>query len=184
MSTPLLAFSYALLAALLLNIWIATKWSTAFKVSLVLITTLLYIGTYIGLREIQGWPTTDPLPDSFRLLWARIDEPDKQSGKEGTIYLWVQKLDVADRLTGEPRAYSLPYRLDLAEDVQSAMNKTEEGVLLNGRMTRGLLKENDSDMQPSSPETQGDADETSIGGVRVLLEFSEVPRTRLPAKGI
>ena len=184
MAIPLLALSYALLAALLLNIWIATKWSTAFKISLVMVTTLLYVGTYVGLRDIQGWPSTDPLPDSFRLLWARIDEPDKRSGKEGNIYLWVQKLDVAERLTGEPRAYRLPYRLDLAENVQSAMNKTGQGTLLNGKMTRGLLKESDNDMQSTTGETQGDADATSIGDGRALLEFSEVPRTQLPAKSI
>ncbi len=179
MSIPLLALSYALLTALLLNIWIATKWSTAFKISLVVITALLYIGTYIGLRELQGWPSTDPLPDSFRLVWARIDEPDKRSGKEGNIYLWVQKLDMAERLTGEPRAYRLPYQLELAENIQSAMNKTEQGTLLNGKMTRGPLRENEDE---HAGETQGDADETSTGRGRVLLEFSEVPRTQLPVK--
>ncbi len=183
-STPLLALSYALLAALVLNIWIATKWSTAFKISLVLIMTLLYIGTYLGLREIQGWPTTDPMPDSFRLLWAKIDEPDKQSGSEGNIYMWVQNIDAAERLTGEPRAYKLPYRLDLAEKVQSAMNKSEEGAILNGKMTRGMIKEQKEELKAEEQIAEGDSDPTGPADGRILLEFTEVPRTQLPAKGI
>ena len=189
MSTPLLALSYALVAALLLNIWIATRWSTAFKISLILLTACLYVGTYLGLREMQGWPTTDPMPDAarFRLLWAKIEEPDKSSGSEGRIYLWIQKLDVADRLVGQPRAYSLPFRPDLAEEVEAAINKVGEGALLNGRMTRGLLKERSPDdlhIRDLSMIDDGDSEATGLRDDRILLEFTEMPRSPLPAKSI
>lgn len=187
MSTQLLAIAYALVAALLLNIWIATRWSTGFKASIILLTSLLCVGTYLGLRDLQGWPTTDPMPESFRLLWAKIDEPDKTTISEGRIFLWVQELDVADRIKGQPRAYSLPFQADLAEQVESALKKVEEGAVLNGRMTRGLLKEESMD-ETQSPDKQmldnGDSGATGLGDGRILLEFTEMPKTPLPAKAI
>lgn len=187
MSIQLLALSYALVAALLLNIWIATRWSTGFKVTIILLTTSLYVGTYLGLTEMQGWPTTDPMPESFRLLWAKIDEPEKTTASEGRIYLWVQELDVAERITGQPRAYSLPFEPDLAEEVEAALNKVEEGALLNGRMTRGLLKEESGDENQQANQQvmdEGDSDATGLGDGRILLEFTEMPKTPLPAKAI
>jgi hypothetical protein len=186
MSAPLLAIGYALVVALLLNIWIATKWSVAFKVSLVIIVTLLYVGTYFGLKEIQGWPATEPLPDSFRLLWAKIDEPDKRSNSKGQIYLWIQEVDVAERISGQPRAYKLPYQIDLAEQVEDAINKLGEGATLNGQRTRGLLKQDTDAEAPKSPLTEPADDSDAVGFTdgRILIEFTELPKNTLPAKGI
>jgi hypothetical protein len=183
-SVSLLAIGYALMAALLLNIWIATRWSTAFKVSMVLLASLLYIGTYVGLKEIQGWPTTDPLPDAFRLLWAKIDEPDKRTSSDGQIYLWVQLIDAADRVSGEPRVFKLPYRIELAEEVEDAIDRLEAGATLNGRRTRGLLKQDSEEVQ-DTPQTMAEGpDATGFTDGRVLIEFMELPATTLPAKAI
>ncbi|MAF08779.1 MAG: hypothetical protein CL389_13130 [Acidiferrobacteraceae bacterium] len=183
MSTPLLAVAYALVAALLLNVWIATKWRTAFKVGLVVVVSLLYVGTYIGIREIEGRPTEEPLPESFRLLWAKIDEPNKVTGAAGHIYLWVQKLDVTDSIAGGPRAHRLPYRLDLAEEVEDALTRMEGGTPLNGRMTRGMI---DPDAEVEAPEQQatseGDSDISGPDDDRIFVEFVELPRTSLPPK--
>jgi len=185
-SSPLLALAYAIVAALILNIWVATKWSTSFKVSLVFLVSILYVGTYFGLREIQGWPTQDPMPDSFRLLWAKIDEPDKATKSDGQIYLWVQQLDLIGQVDGEPRAYKLSYRVDLAENVADALAKIEGGNKLNGKMTRGLLKP-ESEVEPGPESLALDEGESGIDGFsddRILLEFTELPRTPLPPKGV
>ena len=125
MSSQLLAIAYAIIAALTLNIWLSTRWSTGFKVCLIVLVSGLYVGTYFGLSEIQGWPTKNPTPDSFRLLWANIDEPDKGANSDGQIYLWVRQLDLNGQIDGEPRGHKLPYRVDLAENVEDALEKME-----------------------------------------------------------
>jgi hypothetical protein len=186
MSAIFLAIGFTLVAAILLNIWIATKWSTAFKASLVLLAGLMYVGTYMGLKEIQGWPATEPLPESFRLLWAKIDEPDKRINSDGQIYLWLQSVDVADRISGEPRAFKLPFHIELAEQIEDAINKLEGGAILNGRRTRGLLKQDvEMDLQ-SKPQLLAEQDSQAIGLAdrRILIEFTELPKTALPAKAL
>jgi hypothetical protein len=186
MPLTLLALAYAIVAALVLNVWVATRWSVHFKFSLVILVAVLYVGTYLGLREIQGWPTTDPMPSSFRLIWAKIEEPDKAFGTEGKIYLWVQELDAASRISGEPRAYKLAYRLDLAEQVEKALNQTEAGSELNGRMTRGILKPQEEDAESGlrDAEQEGESEVTGLSDDRIHLEFTELPKSKLPAKGV
>jgi hypothetical protein len=186
MPLTILALSYSLVAALVLNIWINSKWSVHFKVSLVILVAVLYVGTYFGMREIQGWPTTNKMPDSFRLIWAKIDEPDKALGTEGQIYLWVQKLDVTNQISGEPRAYKLEYDLSLAEEVERAINQTEDGDQLKGKMTRGILKNEEKESESGERDTdgEGDSDVTGLSDDRIHLEFTEMPKNKLPAKGV
>jgi hypothetical protein len=185
MSVQLLAIAYAFVAALLLNVWIATRWSTAFKITMLVLVSVLYIGSYMGMREVQGWPTQDEIPASFRLIWAKIDEPDKDAGTDGQIYLWVQDIDITQRITSEPRAYKLPYELALAEEVAQAMQQTEAGVLLNGKMTRGMLKpksEEDPTAMAQQMEDSAESDVTGTSNDRIHLEFTELPKSPLPAK--
>ena len=186
MSVSILALAYAVIAALVLNFWITTRWSLHFKISVVALLLILYVGTYLGLRDIQGWPTDDKLPTSFRLIWAKIDEPDKNADTAGQIYLWVQELNVAEQIKGKPRAYKLPYHIDLAEEVQQAMEQTEKGELLNGKMTRGMLKPVDektkNDQQLNNDD--GDSDVSGLTDSRIHLEFTEMPKNPLPPKGV
>lgn len=176
MSVTLLVCAYAVAAALLLNVWVATRWPTVVKIVLVVLVTLLYVGSYLGLRDIQGWPSAEPLPDTFRLLWAKIEEPDKAAGSEGQIYLWVRKLDAAQRAVGEPRAYRLAWSLPLAEKVAEALRRTEAGEPLNGSATRQPIKE-------AGEEKEDDSVVTGLDEGPLQLEFSALPRTLLPAKG-
>ncbi len=184
MAVPLLAIAYVLVAALILNVWIATGWRTGVKVSLVLLVTLLYVSTYVGLREIQGLPAEGEPPERFRLLWAKIEEPDKASRSVGHIYLWVQALDMAQSVVGEPRAYKLPWRLDLAEAVEKATNDAEAGALINGRLTREPIAPAEAGEVAATRQQHREGSETTAGGLRIQLEFTELPRTPLPAKGV
>ena len=36
-----------------------------------------YVFTWMGYKQILGWPSTQVIPDEFRLVWVSIDEPDK-----------------------------------------------------------------------------------------------------------
>jgi len=184
-STQLLAIAYAIIAALTLNIWLSTKWSTGFKVSLIVLVSGLYVGTYISLGKIQGWPTTNPVPDSFRLVWAKIDEPDKGANSPGQIYLWLRQLDLNGQVDGEPRGYKLPYRIGLAENIEDALEKMEGGNRVNGRRTRGLIKPESEKPEFESQLAEGNESELSgFSDDRILLEFTELPRTPLPPKEV
>jgi hypothetical protein len=181
MTSVLLAIAYALLAALLLNIWISSEWRTSFKLALIAIVGLFYVGTYIGIRDIKGWATEEQVPRSFRLVWAKTEEPDKRTGTQGQIYLWVQALSDSGIIESEPRAYKLPYSIKLAEEVQGALNETKKGVEVDGATAQEVdgIK---SDEQQATSDRRKNLSYVEEKGI--ILEFKNRPRGKLPSKGI
>lgn len=182
MTDILLAIAYTLVAALLLNVWISTKWHTGVKVLLIAIVAVFYIGTYIGIRDIRGWPTEESVPNSFRLLWAKIDEPNKKEKTKGRIYLWVQKLNDEQILISEPRAHQLPYTIKLAEKIQKAMKKTEAGAELNGTMSQ--LSDQTQMREEAATEDLDRGFKIIKEEDELVLEFTEQLRAALPPKGV
>ncbi len=174
-----LVFAYVLVAALVLNLWLRTSWSISFKIGAVVLATGLYAGTWFGMKEIQGWPVREPLPKSFRLHWATIDEPDKVQAGDGWIYLWVQPLDPNGQVTGKPRAHQLPFSPEVAEQVQEALADMEGGQAMEGFMTRGAINPTTDDNQATGEPASAPGDNPEEG---LHLEFRKPPRTRLPPK--
>jgi len=181
MSPLLLTVAYALVAALVLNIWIVSRWHSGLKILLVLLISVFYIVTYIGIRDLRGWPTDQPPPPTFRLLSANIVEPDKRNNKEGHIYLWLQPLDDKQTLLFEPRAHRLPYSIKMAERVQKAMEKTERGATVNGE-NKALPEQTEQQQQANSEDL--DRGLKRINEEEIGLEFSEQSAAALPAKGV
>ena len=128
--TLLLALGYAAIAALLLHLSIASTWSVRVKVAAIVLVTGFYGVTYAGLRQLEGWPTREPAPAEFRLHWVTVEEPDKQSGADGAIYLWLRALDAAGRPNGEPRAHALSYDEATADAAREAMAALQGGKRL------------------------------------------------------
>ena len=52
-----------------------------------------YVFTWIGYKQVLGWPSTQEIPEEFRLIWVSIDEPDKFNKREGEIYFWIRYMD-------------------------------------------------------------------------------------------
>jgi len=181
MSPLLLAVAYALSAALLLNIWIASRWHFGIKILLVLLMAVFYIGSYNGIRDLRGWPTDQTPPERFRLLSATIVEPDKRNNSDGHIYLWLQALDEKQSLVFEPRGHRLPYSIAMAEKVQKAMEKTERGATINGqqkpRSEQTLKQEQAAGADVEHGITINKEEEMG-------LEFSEQAAMVLPAKDV
>ena len=63
----------------LLNLTFSNKLKTV----VVFIMASFYVFTWMGYKQILGWPSTQEIPDEFRLIWVSIDEPDKLTKKEG-----------------------------------------------------------------------------------------------------
>ena len=142
-----MAIPLAFLSLTCLILWfvIGSKGHWALKAVVIAATLYLCVSIGTSLPDFAGWPSTAPLPDKFLVHWTVVKEPDKQTKKEGAIYIWETNLSadaqaqedgwkkflisfvVVDTL--EPRVHKIPYTI---ED-----HKTADGV--NGRIKDGEI---------------------------------------------
>ena len=184
-SIQLLAIAYSVMGALLLYLLIATRRSLTFKILTIVLVSTLYVGTYVGLKHLQGWPVSEALPLNFRLHWALINEPDKALKQQGTIDLWVQQTSLTGQVTDKPRAYRLPYELDLAEQVQDALQQIGEGHIVEGQLDQRTMAD---ETETNKQEEVVDASDnnTNVDNFKEKeagLEFTTLQRSSLPPKG-
>ena len=167
--TGLLA-AYVLVGLLLLSINLYSNWSWKVKAASIVVTTLLYVVTYLSFPPLLGWPTGELPPQRFRLVGADVVQPDKMTGAKGMVYLWVKDLgDLSGR--AQPRAYKLPYSSDLHEAVLSAKSKLNKGMEQLGEFK--LL------LDPNAREV----DVPSRGGQKsVEIDFYDIPDPLIPDK--
>jgi hypothetical protein len=178
-SVTLLTVAYAAVAALLLNLNLATSHAAWIKAGSVVLVTGLYVGSWFGLQGMTGWATTEPMPESFRVLWITMEEPDKTSGAAGSIFFWVRALDEAGLPVGNPRAHSVPWSEAKAEVAQAAIDRLEDGELLNGRFAPEPVAQADAQPVPEYGEQPSSA---GMSGEQPAFEFLRVPPPALPAK--
>ena len=196
--------AYVLLAVLLLSLNIASLWRWWVKLAAILITTAGFIGTYVAITGLIGWPSAEAIPDRFSLLAARIVEPDKASGAPGHLYMWVEEVDEDNLPISQPRNHEVAYTVALANALHAAQQK-----LANGQQVLGEMLENpeeaekaDADMLPegeavSPSEAENDEPETGTGNqdrglgsgdgylldITESLRLSDMPPPELPDKG-
>ncbi|MCS3902536.1 hypothetical protein J2T55_000540 [Methylohalomonas lacus] len=164
-----LVTAYVLIALLLLSINLYSNWSWRVKAGAIIITTAFYIISYISFPPLLGWPTMQKLPERFKLIAVHVEQPDKTSGDEGNIYLWVTRIDDLTSY-GAPRAYKLPYSDMLHEAVIKANAKLKKDIPQLGELTEGSME---ADMQ-----------DTSKAGVSTKnpIEFYDLPDPLFPEK--
>ena len=126
-----LGASYAVVAALLVALCVNLAGRRSLKIALITLVSVFYGLTWIGHQNTLGWPTSEQMPDQFRVLWITIDEPNKVTQDMGGIYFWVRELDEAGIPQGVPRAYHVPFTAQAAEEAQAALGKMEEGKVMN-----------------------------------------------------
>lgn len=175
-----LTVAYVAIAALLLNLNLATAVAGWLKVTAIVLVTALYAGVWYGYQDLLGWATPDSLPEEFRVHWITLDDPDKVTGAPGAIYFWVRQLDDAGFPVGAPRAHKIPWDEDSAEAAEEALARMDEGELLNGRLSKGALAEAASVVEGA--DYAGDTTISGDGGDRPTFEFSRVPPPTLPPK--
>ena len=182
MSIPLgLGLAYAALAALLLTLNLQTKYRCEIKIAAIVAVTLLYVGAYHGAQNLRGWAIADAPPNPFKLHWAVVEEPDKARGTAGAIYILGQKLSARGVATGQPRLYRLPFSPELAEQVDEALAKKEDGRDLEATLSYKAATPEDVDElqkrdgQKARPDAAGEEE-------RLKLNFRELKAPDLPAK--
>lgn len=119
--------AYILLAALLLSVNLYSKWSWQLKTITIIITSVFYIISYISFPPLLGWPTNQKLPAHFRLLATEVHQPDKLTGEEGSVFLWLKEVENITTLV-LPRAYVLPYSSLLHEKIINVQSKIDRGI--------------------------------------------------------
>ena len=126
-SSLLLTFLYVAIALLLLVLCLATAWKRSLKILMIVVVTVSYFAANYTFEDMLGWPTPRMLPEKFAIVSAVIEEPNKERGIDGAIYLWVTPLD-SNRPVTTPRAYKLPYMRALHEKINEGMKKGKMGI--------------------------------------------------------
>ena len=174
-----LILGYVAISALLLIFFLYSTFSNKLKTVVVFIMASFYVFTWMGYKQILGWPSTQEIPDEFRLVWVSIDEPDKLTKKEGEINLWIRYQDEAGIPIGSPRAFSLVWSEENHKLAQSALLQLKEGTLLNGKKTYGVLDADKFD-ENANPYEDSESNNTLEGNPS--FEFQEVAPPSLPPK--
>ena len=153
--------------ALLVLVLVFSRLHWVLRLLLVLVVSGGYWVAYQGWDRAQGWPSTNQVPEKFLLHGAVIEEPDKEKGIDGTIFLWVT--DLSTFVPAEqPRAYVMPYSKRLHGKAQEALRQMRNGQLQLGRvkLESGARQKSDG----------GD------GEIPLQIEFSNLPKQALPEK--
>jgi hypothetical protein len=191
MTLPLIGVgaSYVIIAVLLLSLNIASRWHWGVKAAAIAVTTLFFGVSYASITGLIGWPSPARLPEHFQLDWAIAVEPDKLNGLPGSIYLWLEALDVNNMPAGTPRAFRVPYSRDLADRIGHAKERIEQGIDQVGT-ARDLGV---SEHPPDQDQRLGDAPRRQDGPISAgdptafiphapSIEFEDMPAPLLPPK--
>ena len=158
-----LVLAYLLPTALVA--WLLTKMLNRQRRTLVvmlLVLPLFYIGHYLLLEQLQGWPSSSRLPDSFRLIAYEALEPDKRTADPGRILVWVQADDAP-----MPRVHAVDYDPELHRRLGEAAEQESAG-----KPQRGELR----------PADDTESTTSEVGSEASRLYFRDDIRRPLPPK--
>jgi hypothetical protein len=167
-SSLMLSLLYVAIALMLLVLCLATSWKRWVKVLMIVLVTGSYFLATFTFEEMLGWPTPRMLPEKFAIVSAVIEEPNKERGLDGAIYLWITPLD-SNRPSTVPRAYKLPYLKDNHSQLSEAQRKSRQGIRQIGVVER-------------AGGGSGSAWYKVNVDNKIKLRVSDAPITRLPEK--
>lgn len=116
------------IGVLLLSLNLRSRWPAWVKLSATLVVAVLYIGVYLAVSELRGYPASAAVPADFELLATHTEEPSGNS--DGAIFLWLRDRQQPD---AEPRAYRLAYRREAHTAVATAGAQLRQGQRVHGR---------------------------------------------------
>ena len=187
---------FVLIAALVLWFIIGSKGHWLSKAIVIFSSLYFCLSVGFSIKDYMGWPTEEGLPDKFVVHWIVIEEPDKQTGDKGSVYIWINPLSETknnyetweDYLLSfyngqsKPRSYQMPYSKDLHERAQGAIEMLKRGQRvggLNGNGKKGEGKKGEGKVQGNNQDGgSGGGSLTKNGGIM----FHQLPPTRLPDK--
>ena len=167
-SSLMLSLLYVAVALLLLVLCLATSWKRWIKVAMIVAVTVTYFIANHTFEDMLGWPTPRELPEKFAIVSVVIEEPNKERGIDGAIYLWISPLD-SNRPVATPRAYRLPYLKDTHSQLADVQRKSRQGIRQIGVVERAGGGSGSSWFKVNADN-------------KLKLRVSDAPVTRLPEK--
>ncbi|MFO1185417.1 MAG: hypothetical protein U1E56_11605 [Bauldia sp.] len=181
--------AYVMVAVLLLSLNLTSLWRWWIKAAAMVVTTAFFVGTYLAIDGILGWPSAAALPDRFKFLSSQVMEPNKVNGDPGAIFLWIQELDDKNLPVSVPKNFRLNYTVSTAKDVQDAQSKRQAGKDVMGKTSDKKGKEGEENEPPKKlgPVLETEAVGTTTDTVpfmddTVHMTFEELPPILLPDK--
>ncbi len=163
--------SYVILVVLLVSLNLRSDWHWGVKAGAIVVVTAFFPICYLSLESLLGWPTSQPLPERFRLVAAQVYEPNKQTGYPGEIFIWAASMATrAGQVT--PRAYGFPYEDVLHMKISEAVKSQRKGVPQMGKLVR----------EDSSGFLGKVRDFSRFTSVSDNIAFYDLPGTVLPEK--
>ena len=186
---------FLVLALLLLSLNLTSLWKWWIKAAAIVVTLGSVLVLYFTMTGLIGWASPGEMPKRFSLLSTRIVEPDKLSNLPGHIYLWIEEVDDRQIVISPPRAFEVPYKVELATEVATAQQQLEGGGKVLGQFTptgnqqtaaeqtaqkegTGTITSEGATDAQGAPGGEG-ADKIGDPGA---LSFSEMPPVDLPDK--
>lgn len=186
---------YAVLGVLLLSLNFTSLWRWWVKAAAIVITVAACVGSYIAIAGLLGWPTGSALPERFNLVATRIVEPDMLRGTDGRIYLWIEEVDADQMIITPPRAFEVPYEVDLSVQVAQAQSELDGGGQIMGQFAATAAESGERQVASREGAETGDFSAgselgTSSGEGGIFedttapntLTFSDMPPVNLPSK--
>lgn len=196
-SIGLTVLSYAVLGMLLLSLNFVSLWRWWVKLAAILLTVAACVGSYFSISGLLGWAAPGSLPERFNLVATRIIEPDMLRGTPGHIYLWIEEIDDNQVIVSPPRAYEVPYEVDLSVQVAEAQSELNGGSNIMGQFAATESTGGERQDAPREGTDTGDFSQgsdigssTGQGGrfddttAMNSLTFSDMPPVNLPSKPI
>ena len=187
---------FLVLVILLLSLNLTSLWKWWIKAGAIVIAIGGIAVLYFILTGVIGWASTGAMPARFSLLSTRIVEPDKMTGAPGHIYLWVEEVDDSQIDIGPPRAFEVPYKVEIATDVATAESKLDGGGKVLGEFAATGSEEANAAQtaqekgsgkveigQTQDGESTGSGEGAETIGDQGALSFSDMPPVDLPDKG-
>jgi hypothetical protein len=188
-----LVLAYVLLSTLLLVVltWLPIRrW---LKITAILTATIFYGVAFFATQHLLGWSAPVAVPDRFQVLWTRVIEPNPARNNPGAIHLWVEELDDSNLPSGEPRAFRLPYNVELARKVSAAQEEIEQGRPQGGRAQffgepsgerMGAAPVNAAAPPGGDPSGGGLFDPSFLGAQSKSVDLTPLPKPKLPPKDL
>lgn len=186
---------YAMLGVLLLSLNFTSLWRWWVKAAAIVITVAACVGSYFAITGLLGWPASGTMPERFNLVATRIIEPDMLRGTEGRIYLWIEEVDADQVIITPPRAFEVPYEVDLSIQVAEAQSELNGGSKILGQFAATEEQTGERQVAPREGADTGDFSAGSDVGTASgeggtfedttaanTLTFSDMPPVNLPSK--
>ncbi len=152
-----ITLSFFILAVLVLWFIIGAKGSWVLKMFAISGSLYLFLSVSNSLDGFKGWAAASDMPPKFQVHWVIIDEPNPIMNHDGIIYIWATGalnknednkgwrdwlLLFYENNDGKPRAYRIPYSIEMHERLEPILEKMKMGERIMGANI-GKLKKKD-----------------------------------------